>query len=82
MKFSQAISHISWLNITDVSETIYVPIIRGLCHTLVMGTEMVPEVLVILNQLTWLILLNLLLLIEAITFWLPQGSHNCKPGLD
>jgi hypothetical protein len=41
--------------ITDVSETIPVPIIRGLCQTLMMGTEMVPEMLVILNQLKWLI---------------------------
>jgi hypothetical protein len=51
IKYSRAISCVSWLKITDVSGTISVPIIIAL----MMGTEMIPETSVIFNQLRWLI---------------------------
>jgi hypothetical protein len=47
IKSSWSISCVSWLKIISVSWTISVPIIA-----LMMGTEMVPEISVIFNQLT------------------------------
>jgi hypothetical protein len=52
IKISRAISRVSWLNITDISGTISVPIIRAV---LMMGTDMGPETSVIFKQLSRLI---------------------------
>jgi hypothetical protein len=47
IKSSLVIIYVSWLKITDVSGTIFVPHHQAL----MMGTEMVPETSVIFNQL-------------------------------
>jgi hypothetical protein len=50
IKYSLAISSVSWLKITDISGTISVPIVTAL-----IGTKIEPEKSVIFNQLTRLV---------------------------
>jgi hypothetical protein len=57
MKSSQAISHVRWFEVPDVSRTISVPILRvtTLTINLRMGAGMVAETSETSNHLTWLI---------------------------
>jgi hypothetical protein len=54
-KYSRAVKRVSWLEINDFAATISLPFISVLSQSLMMRTEVVPEMLVISNQLTQLI---------------------------